>query len=308
MEESQPNIWLSKKLILSIILSLFIFTFLLEKLFLSAILIFSLLIHEYGHYWQMGREGIKKRDMVMIPPLGAMAVSHEPWPSRGAEARIGIAGPIFGMIPAIVFYLIFIISGNYMWLAGVMYVCFVNLFNLLPIGPMDGGRCLKSVLLSINPRFYEAYSAISWIGIIFIFLTISWPIAVFIDFIFLSEEKTKNKRVLNEINTKRKLVEKTQDFIKEVQSSNENQNWKNEETKLRQKKISRWEQEIKTYELILSPEPMKRISLYKYSLTCIATISAYIFILKNSLSAISPIVGEIGSIDFFNNLFNLFPY
>lgn len=140
-----------KRLLLSIFISIPIWWFIFGKLTFAVILIASLLIHEFGHYFWMGREGIRKRDMMMIPPLGAVAITKEGWPSYGAEARIALAGPIVGFIPGIVFFYLGQATGNKMWFASASVVAIINLFNLLPIAPLDGGRCFRSILVSFHP-------------------------------------------------------------------------------------------------------------------------------------------------------------
>ena len=150
-----------RRLALSIVLAVVIWWFLLNLNF-ALILTFSILIHEYGHYYWMGREGIVNRDMTMIPPFGAMAISSEQWPSYKAEMRIAIAGPVFGLIPIAVFFVLFLATHSTMWLAGIAVASFINLFNLAPILPLDGGRCVRAVLTSLHPSLqYLCFAASS---------------------------------------------------------------------------------------------------------------------------------------------------
>lgn len=135
----------------SVAVSILFWTWLIS-IKLALALIIPLMIHEYGHYWWMEKEGIKKRQMIAIPPLGAMAIAKEPWQSRGAEARISLAGPIVGLIPALVvlFYWYFFDSAP-IFAATVFLVSLMNLFNLLfPAPILDGGRVTKSILFSLG--------------------------------------------------------------------------------------------------------------------------------------------------------------
>lgn len=59
---------------ISIAISLAIWGWLQSPEF-AVVIVFGIAVHEYGHYWQMGREGICERKMMMIPPLGAIAIS-----------------------------------------------------------------------------------------------------------------------------------------------------------------------------------------------------------------------------------------
>src|SRR3989338_3704059 len=99
-------------LILSIVLSIVIWG-LLYGLTVGIIFTLALLFHEYGHYYWMGREGIKNKTMAMMPPFGAIAISREPWPSLGSEARTGLAGPAFGLVSATVVFMLYKVSGSY---------------------------------------------------------------------------------------------------------------------------------------------------------------------------------------------------
>ncbi len=120
----------------------------------SLILMGSVLIHEYGHYWWMGKEGLTKKRMIFIPPLGALAIAKEPWPSLLAEARIALAGPIIGLLPGIFFLIAWLIfPGQIIWPASAFLVAFINLLNLLiPSIVTDGGRVVKSIAFSLSPK------------------------------------------------------------------------------------------------------------------------------------------------------------
>lgn len=135
---------------------------------LGAIFTLALLFHEYGHYYWMGREGIKDKTMIMTPPFGALATSREPWPSLGAEARIGLAGPGFGLVSAVVVFLISRLYDNNPSLdMAVWLICWINLLNLcVPIAVLDGGRLIKPLLLSFNARLGIGFYYFSF-GILF---------------------------------------------------------------------------------------------------------------------------------------------
>lgn len=118
---------------------------------MAIVLVVSILVHEYGHYYWMGREGIKKRKMIMIPPFGAVAMSGEPFPGYAAENRIALAGPGIGLAALVGFYFLLSVTGQSMWAAAVVITAYINLFNLIvPISVLDGGRVIKSTLFSLN--------------------------------------------------------------------------------------------------------------------------------------------------------------
>jgi len=151
--------WLYLSIVLSTSWWIFIYGVVIGSIFT-----FSLLFHEYGHYYWMGREGIKEKKMMMVPPFGAIAIAKEPWPSLGSEARIALAGPGFGFISALTLILVWLISGSYAIRIAIFLVCLVNLFNLcLPIAVLDGGRVIKSILLSLNTKLGIGFYYFSFI-------------------------------------------------------------------------------------------------------------------------------------------------
>jgi len=62
-----------------------------------------------------------------------------------AEARVGLAGPILGSIGSAVCLLIWRATGDDFWRALAFTGFFLNLFNLLPVIPLDGGRAMAAM-------------------------------------------------------------------------------------------------------------------------------------------------------------------
>lgn len=115
------------------------------------VILTALLIHEYGHYRQMGREGITKKTMLAIPLMGGLAISHEGFKTCFSEAKIAIAGPVFGLGSAIGAMALYLATGNLFFATATIFICLLNLFNLVfPVAPLDGGRLIKSILASIH--------------------------------------------------------------------------------------------------------------------------------------------------------------
>jgi Zn-dependent protease len=104
-----------------------------------------LFVHEMGHVLQLRREGIKATAPLFIPFLGAV-VKAELWTGDAMrEARVGLAGPVLGTIGAAACLPLYWATGNPMFL-GLAYIGFlINLFNLLPVLPLDGGRAMAAM-------------------------------------------------------------------------------------------------------------------------------------------------------------------
>jgi Zn-dependent protease len=104
-----------------------------------------LLVHELGHVIALRREGIKASAPLFIPFLGAVISAGSLGDNALAEARVGLAGPILGSIGSAACIVIWHVTGNDMWRALAFTGFFLNLFNLLPVVPLDGGRAMAAM-------------------------------------------------------------------------------------------------------------------------------------------------------------------
>ena len=104
-----------------------------------------LLIHEMGHVWQLRREGVEASAPMFIPFLGAVVAAKSLGDNAAAEARVGLAGPILGTIGTLIPLVIWQATGEEFWQALAYVGFFINLFNLLPVLPLDGGRAMAAL-------------------------------------------------------------------------------------------------------------------------------------------------------------------
>jgi Zn-dependent protease len=104
-----------------------------------------LFIHELGHYIQLRREGVKPSGMVFIPFLGAAVGTRSLGGSALAEARVGLAGPILGSLATAALLPIAAATDDDFWRALAFTGFFLNLFNLAPVVPLDGGRAMAAM-------------------------------------------------------------------------------------------------------------------------------------------------------------------
>ncbi|MDS4016316.1 MAG: site-2 protease family protein [Candidatus Accumulibacter sp.] len=109
-----------------------------------------LFIHEMGHFLAARQRGLDVGAPTFIPFIGAWIQLKEQPLDAETEAFVGIAGPILGSAAAFVCYLVACNNGSSLLLA-LSYAGFVlNLFNLIPITPLDGGRIVSVV----SPRIW----------------------------------------------------------------------------------------------------------------------------------------------------------
>jgi Zn-dependent protease len=104
-----------------------------------------LLVHEMGHVLELRRQGVPASAPLFIPFMGAVVgmkqMPHDAW----REAQVALAGPILGSIGAAVVWGIGAAIGSDLLVALAFTGFFLNLFNLLPIVPLDGGRAMAAV-------------------------------------------------------------------------------------------------------------------------------------------------------------------
>jgi Zn-dependent protease len=104
-----------------------------------------LLVHELGHVIALRREGIRASAPMFIPFMGALITSKSLGDNAFAEAKVGLAGPVLGSIGSAACILIWHATGNDLWRALAFTGFFLNLFNLLPVVPLDGGRAMAAM-------------------------------------------------------------------------------------------------------------------------------------------------------------------
>lgn len=107
-------------------------------------------VHELGHAIQLRREGVRAGLPVFIPFLGAAIVMKEMPRDAAMEARVGIAGPILGTIGALATYVAALQLDSDLLQALAFTGFFLNLFNLVPLSPLDGGR----IVAALSPRVW----------------------------------------------------------------------------------------------------------------------------------------------------------
>jgi Zn-dependent protease len=104
-----------------------------------------LFVHEMGHVIQLRREGIKATAPMFVPFLGAFISAKSLGENALAEARVGLAGPIVGSVGAGACLVIGDAANSDFFRALAYIGFFLNLFNLLPVVPLDGGRAMAAM-------------------------------------------------------------------------------------------------------------------------------------------------------------------
>jgi len=105
----------------------------------------SIYIHEMGHVMALRKFNIAASAPMFIPFLGAFVRMRQYPGTVGEDARVGLAGPIWGLGSAVAAWLAAITTGLPVWYAIAHTAAWLNLFNLLPIWQLDGGRGFRAL-------------------------------------------------------------------------------------------------------------------------------------------------------------------
>jgi Zn-dependent protease len=113
-------------------------------------LVLLIFVHELGHVIELRRQGVPASAPLFIPFLGAMVGMKQLPADVWREARVALAGPILGSVGAAGCWAAGEVLDSEFLVAMAFVGFFLNLFNLLPIVPLDGGRAVAA----LHPAFW----------------------------------------------------------------------------------------------------------------------------------------------------------
>ncbi len=106
----------------------------------AAALLAAIYIHEIGHVAALQKRGLAASAPMFVPGFGAFVRMHEHAATPSEDARIGLAGPLWGLGAAAIAIALYSWTHNVFWLAIVQTVGRLTLFNLTPVWQLDGSR------------------------------------------------------------------------------------------------------------------------------------------------------------------------
>jgi len=118
--------------------------------------VIAIYIHEMGHVWMLRHYGMHASAPMFIPGLGAFVSLYQSPKNVAEDARIGLAGPLWGTGAAIACAAMAVTFPASVWPAIARTTAFLNLFNLTPVWMLDGGRGFRA--LDQQQRLY-------WLGL-----------------------------------------------------------------------------------------------------------------------------------------------
>lgn len=124
--------------------------------------VLSIYVHEMGHVQALQRYGIKATAPMFIPGVGAV-IRLKQYPATPREdARVGLAGPLWGLGASLAAYAVYRATHVGVWGAIGHFGAWVNLFNLLPVWQLDGGRGFRA-LTRLQRSLVAAVAACMWL-------------------------------------------------------------------------------------------------------------------------------------------------
>ena len=108
-------------------------------------LVVSIYVHEMGHVAALRRYGFRATAPMFIPGLGAVIRLQQHPTNPVEDARVGLAGPIWGLGAALAALGVYLVTDWPSWLAIARIGAWINLFNLTPVWQLDGARGFSSM-------------------------------------------------------------------------------------------------------------------------------------------------------------------
>jgi Zn-dependent protease len=125
--------------------------FLFHNVTIAVGFVVLMLVHELGHVIAMKWKGISASPPIFIPFLGALINMRETPKNALVESIVGIGGPLLGTVGALACYALAVHTVDPVWQLDLHRSAqlgfMLNLFNLLPVPPLDGGRITAAISL-----------------------------------------------------------------------------------------------------------------------------------------------------------------
>ena len=153
--------WVRKSLVsLAIYGFLFFLIFKTEPIYIAAVLL-ALLVHEFGHFFAMKAFNYGNVKIFVLPLLGAYVSGEKSIISQRQMSIIILAGPLPGIMigSCLLISTIYFPNERIVMLGNIFLI--INLFNLLPFVPLDGGRLLETLFVNHNHTIRVIFTIIS---------------------------------------------------------------------------------------------------------------------------------------------------
>ena len=131
--------------LVSLLVSFGLYTAAFGSAWAAAGLVLMILVHEMGHVVEIRRQGMAASAPIFIPFFGAAIFQRQHAQDPIKQAEIGIAGPIAGTLGATAAWVLYGATHQPVFLFWAWIGFYINLFNLIPFGMLDGGWILAPI-------------------------------------------------------------------------------------------------------------------------------------------------------------------
>lgn len=169
--------------ILFLVFAIILFTsnFILDSYIILLELLLVFIVHELGHFLMMRIFGSQAQGMFFLSILGKFTKNLNPSDSLKQQTYINLMGPLPGILIGSGLLLLAIFYGPHLYLIelGLLFIG-INLINLLPIDPFDGGRIIGGFYFNKNDQLKMGFTLFSSLTLIVLGIALTiWPLIVF---------------------------------------------------------------------------------------------------------------------------------
>jgi Zn-dependent protease len=122
-----------------------------------------ILVHEMGHVVEIRRQGMQASAPLFIPFFGAAIFQRQHPTDAMKQAQIGIAGPVAGTVAATAAFVMYGTTHSPILLLWAYVGFLINLFNLIPIGMLDGGW-----ILAVVSKWFQIVGIVALVGAVMV--------------------------------------------------------------------------------------------------------------------------------------------
>ncbi|MBL0355635.1 MAG: hypothetical protein IPP72_01545 [Chitinophagaceae bacterium] len=164
--------------LVSLALFIAIYYWIFQSWFAVVSLVAVIIFHEAGHFAAMKFFGYKSVNMTFVPFVGAYVSGQATDLSRKNKLIVLLAGPVPGIILGCILFYLYLHYHERIYLQLSMPFLLLNVFNLLPVFPLDGGQFFQTLFFTGSRIFqlFFLYVSIAVLIYLFVKLNYSWPL------------------------------------------------------------------------------------------------------------------------------------
>ncbi|MFT3946209.1 MAG: site-2 protease family protein [Agriterribacter sp.] len=174
VDEEVPEskaVWLKALLSLALYIGIYYFFF-HSNIKWVLLLVVVMIVHEAGHFIAMKSFNYRDVQLFFVPFLGAFVSGRPDKISQRQRVITLLAGPLPGIIIGLFFFFLYLHNSEIFYYQLSLMFVLLNIFNLLPVSPLDGGQLLENLFSGANKVIQPVFLALSAIAL-FYFAVIS---------------------------------------------------------------------------------------------------------------------------------------